>query len=176
MGRSIIAPEIQIMHPDKIDRSKLTGDDCAILADFEIRRKAFDQFIRNNSIALCICPVCGYPTLEERGAYDICDVCRWEDDDQDDESADEIWGGPNSDLSLTQNRINIGRALNLIAESIDGEINNNPAEVISILRNHVERMKIMYDRISPTTDISDPLWTEWQKETNKILVDLIKQK
>jgi len=27
------------------------------------------------------CPCCGYLTLPERGAYDICPVCFWEDDD-----------------------------------------------------------------------------------------------
>ena len=26
------------------------------------------------------CPCCGYLTLNERGAYDICPVCFWEDD------------------------------------------------------------------------------------------------
>ena len=26
------------------------------------------------------CPCCGYFTLDERGEYDICPVCFWEDD------------------------------------------------------------------------------------------------
>lgn len=26
------------------------------------------------------CPCCGYYTLDERGGYDICPVCFWEDD------------------------------------------------------------------------------------------------
>lgn len=26
------------------------------------------------------CPCCGYLTLTERGIYDICQVCFWEDD------------------------------------------------------------------------------------------------
>lgn len=26
------------------------------------------------------CPVCGYPTLESLGGYDVCDLCCWEDD------------------------------------------------------------------------------------------------
>jgi hypothetical protein len=33
------------------------------------------------------CPCCHYKTLEERGGYDICPVCFWEDDGQDDEDA-----------------------------------------------------------------------------------------
>ncbi len=52
------------------------------------------------------CPCCGYPTLDSRANYDICELCNWEDDGQDDESADEVWGGPNSDYSLTEARAN----------------------------------------------------------------------
>ena len=50
------------------------------------------------------CPCCRLPTLDERGAYDICPVCWWEDDGQDDPHADEVWGGPNGALSLSDAR------------------------------------------------------------------------
>src|SRR5579885_3179586 len=36
------------------------------------------------------CPCCGYKTLDERGGYDICPVCFWEDDGQDDADATPI--------------------------------------------------------------------------------------
>jgi hypothetical protein len=52
------------------------------------------------------CPCCGFPTLEERGIFDICILCNWEDDGQDDPYADEVWGGPNGDYSLTEARKN----------------------------------------------------------------------
>jgi len=52
------------------------------------------------------CPCCGYKTLGERAGYEICAVCFWEDDGQDDEDADEVRGGPNSSISLTQGRAN----------------------------------------------------------------------
>jgi hypothetical protein len=52
------------------------------------------------------CPCCRYPTLMERGRYDICAVCFWEDDGQDDHDADLVRGGPNRLLSLTQARMN----------------------------------------------------------------------
>jgi hypothetical protein len=55
------------------------------------------------------CPCCGYKTLAERGGYNICPVCFWEDDGQDDHDADEVRGGPNKDLSLTQARRNFLR-------------------------------------------------------------------
>jgi hypothetical protein len=38
--------------------------------------------------------------------YEICAVCFWEDEGQDDHDAGEIRGGPNRDLSLTQARRN----------------------------------------------------------------------
>ncbi len=52
------------------------------------------------------CPCCGYLTLNERGVWDICQVCYWEDDGQDDHNADMVLGGPNGVLSLTQARVN----------------------------------------------------------------------
>lgn len=52
------------------------------------------------------CPCCGHKTLDARGDFDICPVCFWEDDGQDDHDADTIRGGPNGALSLTQARQN----------------------------------------------------------------------
>ncbi|WP_057913623.1 CPCC family cysteine-rich protein [Peribacillus muralis] len=55
------------------------------------------------------CPCCGFPTLEERGGYYICELCNWEDDGQDDPYSDEVWGGPNGDYSLAEARRNFKR-------------------------------------------------------------------
>jgi Cysteine-rich CPCC len=52
------------------------------------------------------CPCCGCQTLDDRRRFDICSVCFWEDDGQDDIDADVIYGGPNGSLSLTQARQN----------------------------------------------------------------------
>ena len=52
------------------------------------------------------CPCCGYITLETRGDFEICHVCFWEDDGQDNQDADGVRGGPNGKLSLTQARAN----------------------------------------------------------------------
>ncbi|MBB6365897.1 hypothetical protein FHR56_001010 [Xanthomonas sacchari] len=51
-------------------------------------------------------PCCGYKALSERAAFEICAVCFWEDDGQDDNDADEVLGGLNGNLSLTQARAN----------------------------------------------------------------------
>lgn len=52
------------------------------------------------------CPCCGFATLDARHEYDICTVCWWEDDGQDNHDANVVRGGPNSNLSLSRARIN----------------------------------------------------------------------
>jgi len=74
------------------------------------------------------CPCCFYLTLTERGGYEICEVCWWEDDGQDDETADEAWGGPNSDLSLTQGRYNFARIGASDWNTLRGEMGMPPSE------------------------------------------------
>jgi cysteine-rich CPCC protein len=51
------------------------------------------------------CPCCGHPALAERGAYEICRVCGWEDDGQDDHDSAVVRGGPNGRISLDEARI-----------------------------------------------------------------------
>ena len=50
------------------------------------------------------CPCCGHVTLAERGGYEICDECNWEDDGQDDHDAHIVRGGPNGGQSLEDAR------------------------------------------------------------------------
>lgn len=73
------------------------------------------------------CPCCGYDTVLDRGRYEICDICWWEDDGQDNDDADKVCGGPNSDLSLSQARKNFllhgksnPRRTDLKSESTEG--------------------------------------------------------
>jgi hypothetical protein len=78
-----------------------------------------------------LCPCCGYPTLQERGNSDICELCNWEDDGQDDVDADEIRGGPNSDYSLTEARKNFLRYMVMYAPNRDQRITSgdSPLEI-----------------------------------------------
>ena len=55
------------------------------------------------------CPCCNYPTLTEQSAYEICELCDWEDDGQSESDADQVLGGPNSDYSLTEARGNFAK-------------------------------------------------------------------
>src|SRR6266545_1525849 len=50
------------------------------------------------------CPCCGYPTLRSWAEYEICSLCRWEDDGQDDVDADLVRNGPNHSFSLVEAR------------------------------------------------------------------------
>lgn len=52
------------------------------------------------------CPCCKFKTLRGRGQYEICPVCFWNDDGQDEGEAHEVWGGPNRKLSLRQAQTN----------------------------------------------------------------------
>lgn len=52
------------------------------------------------------CPCCKFKTLESRGHDDICPVCFWQDDGQDEHDAADIRGGPNKNLSLEQAQAN----------------------------------------------------------------------
>lgn len=65
------------------------------------------------------CPCCGCRTLGTRGGFEICPVCFWEDDGQDDHDADVIRGGPNGALSLSQARANYRRIGSCDKQSVD---------------------------------------------------------
>ena len=75
------------------------------------------------------CPCCGYPTLPERANYEICELCNWEDDGQDDEDADEVMGGPNSDYSLTEARENFRRYMVMYAPGRDQRLTGEDSEL-----------------------------------------------
>jgi hypothetical protein len=100
----------------------------------ERRRRTFEDAGRPT------CPCCGYPTIAERGVYEICSLCAWEDDGQDDAAhrpagaaavdPEIVAGGPNHDYSLAEARTNF--ALNLTAfrpSDIDFERERGPLPV-----------------------------------------------
>lgn len=71
-------------------------------------------------IGLVACPCCGYATLSARGMHEICPVCFWEDDGQDNDQADRPRGGPNR-VSLREARVNFlrfGAAIEADCESV----------------------------------------------------------
>jgi hypothetical protein len=52
----------------------------------------------------CLCSGCR--TLSTPCAFELCPVCWWQDDGQDESDADVVRGGPNGALSLTIARAN----------------------------------------------------------------------
>ena len=62
--------------------------------------------MKTNNKIFSRCPCCGYATLPSRNNYEICYLCSWQDDGQDDEDSDQIYGGPNRDYSLDEARMN----------------------------------------------------------------------
>lgn len=62
--------------------------------------------IEGDPIELESCPCCGFQTISQRGHYEICTVCWWEDDGQDNKHSDKIMGGPNHGVSLISARYN----------------------------------------------------------------------
>jgi hypothetical protein len=142
---------------------KITKKDQKILADFYLRRQIFDTYIEDQQLQICTCPGCAYPTLISRGHYQICDVCNWEDDNQDDKTADEVWGGPNGKLSLTANRIAIGNVLIKIAASQKTKVFIEPAHALKII-THYKRKKIDIRKEIPIDETMDhPIWTKWNQ-------------
>lgn len=51
------------------------------------------------------CPCCDYISLAERGMYEICSICFWEDEGIDIDNLDDGGGGPNT-TTLRQARAN----------------------------------------------------------------------
>jgi Cysteine-rich CPCC len=87
-------------------------DDPSIPDDELVRRRLewFTAYTSQRNVfapageAPYTCPCCGHATLSERGGYEICVECGWEDDGQDDHDSAVIRGGPNGRLSLDDAR------------------------------------------------------------------------
>jgi hypothetical protein len=74
------------------------------LERLERRRRVFENAGR------VTCPCCGYPTIPERGAYEICSLCAWEDEGEPVDPAT-VTHGANHDYSLAEARANFARDL-----------------------------------------------------------------
>jgi len=162
---------------DKFDISNLDNEQREILESFFARRKLFDAYLSDNYINLKTCPGCGFPTLSERGSYEICQVCNWEDDNQDDPHADEIWGGPNHELSLTENRLTIGKQLKNLMEPSGKTLNKDPEKVLLILTDHENRTNDLFDQLPDDLDVDEnhPIFIKYREEKDNLLQQLTKE-
>ncbi len=87
-------------------RSRYVGATNAYLRDCLVEAGSHTGEVVGVEITLQPCPCCGRAALAERNSYEICKVCWWEDDGQDNARADTVMGGPNYGVSLTQGRAN----------------------------------------------------------------------
>ncbi len=158
------------------DPSKLTESDKKILEDFYHRRNLFDNHIRDKRLKLFTCPGCGYPTLTMRGSYDICDICNWEDDNQDDSEADKVWGGPNGNLSLTENRINIGKLLTHYSDTLKTPINLDPIYVLHTIKFYQKKKEGIESRMTGNETVEHPIWAEWKQIEKDLQIALCRHK
>jgi uncharacterized Zn finger protein (UPF0148 family) len=161
------------MDRDKFDSSKLTINEMEIIRRFFRRRELFDNFIKTELIKIFTCPSCGFPTLKERGENEICPLCNWKDNYQDDEQADEVWGGPNYKLSLTESRIKIGKAIQKLELTLNGHANMIPISVIAILNNHKKRIARISQSIPIDAGRTHVGWKEWDDAKRELLNELI---
>ncbi len=72
--------------------------------NFEERGDRFKEMIAEYGTKKYVCPCCGYRTLSEKGSYEICPVCYWEDDPV--QERDPEYAGGANDLSLEESRNN----------------------------------------------------------------------
>ena len=144
----------------------LSKTDINILENFFERRAKFDSFLQMNAVPgiSATCPSCGFATLGERNRHEICKICNWQDDGQDNYNASDITGGPNYSLSLTDSRLLIGKELQAFAEESQGNIVSDPYQFISMFQDYVEIMANMEeDPILQHAKFDDPVWQEWYK-------------
>jgi len=139
-----------------------------VKANFWERRKFFDAYGagRNEQAvgwpferARFTCPCCGYPTLSSWAEYEICSLCNWEDDGQDDRDADMVRCGPNSSFSLVEARENFERYLVKYPPELDTRV-GGPDSLRE--KEAKQTMIAAYDRITenPPPEEIQALWRQ----------------
>ena len=157
-------------------------NETEILAEFHHRRAHYNTYLQANDINLHTCPGCGFPSLPARGEFDICEICSWEDDGQDDHAAGIlttlqvdgiVMTGPNGPLSLKDNRINIGRMLESNMDLIDGEVDFNTPRVLKTIEYYHQRRKEIGNRMTGEELPQDHIWIEWKEVSKDLLAALV---
>ncbi|HYF63573.1 MAG TPA: CPCC family cysteine-rich protein [Herpetosiphonaceae bacterium] len=129
--------------------------------DFHALRARFDEYIerwRGELGERFTCPCCGYPTLPESGRYEICPLCHWEDDGQDDPEADRVWGGPNGDYSLSEARRNFAEHLIQYRPGDLPGFNHKPG-VLALKRQLMD----VYERLASAATLEEHAALAWQE-------------
>ena len=131
---------------DKFDRSELTEADKQLLTDFAARRALYEAYLAASNIVLDLhcCVACGLPSLAERGQYDICPICLWEDSGMYDTMGHKIdislRHAPNY-ISLLEARLHAGECLVDFQQQTGLQLGENVASTIRKLQAFLEAWK-----------------------------------
>ena len=117
------------------------------------------------------CPCCGYDTLTESAGYEICYLCNWEDDGQDDPDADKVLGGPNGDYSLTEARKNFQKYGIMYRPSQASASDESPTK-IKAKKNIIEA----FERMKTTKREKGKYWRKIGKNRNILWEELLKRR
>lgn len=90
------------------------------MSELNDKRQLFENLCQNVSVRVkrqisitrVTCPCCGYPTLKERSRHEICRLCDWEDEGEDDlhyPDDHQYIGGANGAYTLSDARENFAR-------------------------------------------------------------------
>ena len=72
--------------------------------DLTLRNLGLGKYVHFGVETRFRCPCCGYRTLETPEALQLCPVCWWEDDGQEDDDAGDVRLTVNGGLSLSEAR------------------------------------------------------------------------
>ena len=145
-----------------------------------MRRKFFDSYgerpneknaeLPPNGIRFS-CPCCGYPMLGERGGFEICRLCWWEDDGQDASDVDEVRGGPNHGYSLTEAQFNFEQYLVMYPPEKDTRIGGADSEKVRELKRD---LIAAFDKMlnEPTAEELNSLWQKVDRIEKALYKDM----
>ena len=113
------------------------------MTDINTRRLAFERCCRGvrvnskTTVNRVTCPCCGYPTLKRKARHDICELCNWEDDGEDDlgEGASTVPGGANGSYTLTLARENFVRYRTMYSPHNNTTVTGPDSEEREALKN-----------------------------------------
>jgi hypothetical protein len=159
----------EVKPPPVFDTLKLSGNDKEVIREIIDRRVVFEKFITDNNIERNVCPCCGFPSLVQRYTGEICILCNWADDGQDDATANEMREF-HGDISLTQGRMKTGKWIKHMEDSLKGKLLNDPDALVKIFNQADKEMIDLNDSQPGPTSESQ----EWIDIRYRLLKDIIK--
>lgn len=90
------------------------------------------------------CPCCGYPTLQRRACFEVCCLCIWEDDGEDDDNTHQWGGGPNGEYTLTEARANVVAYGTMYHPDNNTTVTGNDAAEVTALK---QQLRVLFDHL-----------------------------